>query len=199
MPLVFNRMSTNWNIEKLNVFKMSIGTMHLCFRLAKKPALRKKAATSSLGDKDILYPYSSSQTHSEYSSKDIFIPIRLSDPSRIFFKGYFLSLLNPQTQPEYSSKDILYSYSTLKPIQNILQNLNGFHKVRPGRSLPLLLLSLLHLWSGKSFLGKHPKHDYQVNPFYATESRCLIGWKRWKGHFVYRRKKIVSTAIVGQV
>ena len=56
MPVVFNKIPTNFNLETQNVFKMSIGTMHPCFRLAKKPALRKKAATSSLGDKDILYP-----------------------------------------------------------------------------------------------------------------------------------------------
>ena len=59
MPVVFNKMPTNSNLETQNVFNMSFGTMHPCFRLAKKPALRKKAATSSLGDKDILYPYSS--------------------------------------------------------------------------------------------------------------------------------------------
>ena len=74
MPVVFNKMPTNSNLETQNLFKMSIGTMHPRFRLAKKPAPRKKAATSSLGDKDILYPYSFSQTNPEYSSKDISYP-----------------------------------------------------------------------------------------------------------------------------
>ena len=96
-------------------------------------------------------------------TKIFFIPIHPSNPSRIFLKRYFLSLINPQTHPGYSSKDILDPYSTIKPIQNIFQNLNCFHKVWPGRSLPLFLLSLLHLWSGKSFIGKHPKNDYRVN------------------------------------
>ena len=82
---------------------MSFGTMHPCFRLAKKPAPRKKAATSSLGDKYILYPYSF-----------------LKPVQNIHEKKYFLSLLNPQTHPEYCSEHILYPYSTLKPIQNIL-------------------------------------------------------------------------------
>ena len=130
--------------------------MHPCFRLAKKPALRKMAATSSLGDKYILYPYSF-----------------LKPVQNIHEKKYFLSLLNPQTHPGYSSKDILDPYSTIKPIQNIFQNLNGFHKVRPGRSLPLFLLSLLHLWSGKSFIGKHPKKWLSGKSSCAKESWCM--------------------------
>ena len=132
-------------------------------------------------------------------TKIFFIPIHPSNPSRIFFKRYFLSLLNPQTHPGYSSKDILDPYSTIKPIQNIFQNLNCFHKVRPGRSLPLFLLSLLHLWSGKSFIGKHPKKSGKSSC--AKESWCmrLYGKDEKVIFFVYRRKKIVSTAIVGQV
>ena len=118
----------------------------------------------------------------------------------IMFDKQFMFVKNPQTHSEYSSKDILYPYSSFKPIQNILKNLNGSHKVRPGRSLPLLLLSLLHLWSGKSFLGSHPKNDYQVNLSCAKESWYMrLYGKDEKVIFFYRRKKIVSTAIVGQV
>ena len=106
-------------------------------------------------------------------TKIFFIPIHPSNPSRIFFKRYLLSLLNPQTHPGYSSKDILDPYSTIKPIQNIFQNLNCFHKVWPGRSLPLFLLSLLHLWSGKSFIGKHPKKWLSGKSSCAKESWCM--------------------------
>ena len=92
MPVVFNKMPTNSNLETQNVFKMSIGTMHPRFRLAKTPALRKKAATSSLGDKDILYPYSSLKPIRNILQKIFFIPI------------------HPSIHPEYSSKDIFYPY-----------------------------------------------------------------------------------------
>ena len=104
MPVVFNKMPTNSNLETQNVFKMSIGTMHPCFRLAKKPALRKKAATSSLGDKDILYPFSSLKPIQNILQKIFLIPIKPSNPSRIFFKRYSWSLFNHQTYPEYISK-----------------------------------------------------------------------------------------------
>ena len=95
MPVVFNKMPTNSNIEKQNVLKLSIGTMHPCFRLAKKPALRKKAATSSLGDKDILYPYSSLKPTQNILQKIIFYSYLSVKPIQNIFQNIFFIPIQP--------------------------------------------------------------------------------------------------------